>query len=221
MERFPNTVDHAEHRQRHLNRDGLRAGGLAGSLPPVMLRHGWLSSFLNPPLSLSQNRDEESPPASPQVQQRPGHPLDVRRVLYNLVSVDLTPDPRTWSLQRPEAGQRMRHRHVSVADQQALHVVVDVGSRQQDLGRSGPEYEDATVGEPSCGSAASRYGHRRPGRHGPGRVLPPTVRAGRQGQAFTRTGGSGPMRADPPPGGPAATQAVSGRRSPASPSRSR
>ena len=51
MERFPDTVHHAEHRQRHLNRDGSRAGGLAGSLPPVMLRHGWLSSFLNAPLS--------------------------------------------------------------------------------------------------------------------------------------------------------------------------
>ena len=49
MERFPDTVDHAKHRQWHLNRDGLRAGGLAGSPPPVMLRHGRLSSFLNPP----------------------------------------------------------------------------------------------------------------------------------------------------------------------------
>ena len=51
MESLPDTVDHAEHRQGHLNRDGLRAGGLAGLLPPVMLRHGWLSSFLNAPLS--------------------------------------------------------------------------------------------------------------------------------------------------------------------------
>ena len=39
------TVDHAEDRQRHLNRDGSRAGGLAGRLPPVMLRHGWQSPF--------------------------------------------------------------------------------------------------------------------------------------------------------------------------------
>ena len=45
MERFPDTVDHAEHRQRHLDRDGSRAGGLAGRLPPVMLRHGWRLLF--------------------------------------------------------------------------------------------------------------------------------------------------------------------------------
>ena len=46
LERFPDTVDHAEDRQRHLDRDGSRAWGLAGRLPPVMLRHGWQSPFL-------------------------------------------------------------------------------------------------------------------------------------------------------------------------------
>ena len=49
MECFPDTVDHAEDRQRHLNRDGSRAGGLAGRLPPVMLRRGWQSPFFCTP----------------------------------------------------------------------------------------------------------------------------------------------------------------------------
>ena len=65
MERFPHTVQHAEHRQRHLNRGCSRIGGLAGTLPPVMLRHGWLSSWLTP-LSY-HGRGEESPPASHQI----------------------------------------------------------------------------------------------------------------------------------------------------------
>ena len=42
VERFSDTVHHAEHRPRHLNRDGSGVGGLAGSLPRVMLRHGGL-----------------------------------------------------------------------------------------------------------------------------------------------------------------------------------
>ena len=56
VERFPDTVHHAEHRQRHLNRDGSRVGGLAGRLPPVMLSHGWQSPFLFASPVLSQDR---------------------------------------------------------------------------------------------------------------------------------------------------------------------
>ena len=65
MERFPDTVDHAEHRQRHLDRDGSRAGGLAGRLPPVMLRHGWQSPFLI------------AAPVLPQDRARSRHPLHI------------------------------------------------------------------------------------------------------------------------------------------------
>ena len=62
MERFPDTVQHAEHRQGHLNRDRSRAWGLAGTLPPVMLRHGWLSSV-------------DCTPVLPQTGARSRHPL--------------------------------------------------------------------------------------------------------------------------------------------------
>ena len=65
MERFPDTVDHAEHRQRYLDRDGSRVGGLAGRLPPVMLRHGWQSPFLI------------ASPALPQDRGRSRHPLHI------------------------------------------------------------------------------------------------------------------------------------------------
>ena len=76
MERFPDTVQHAEHRQRHLNRDRSRASGLAGTLPPVMLRHGWLSSCcLHPCPTTEQGRGVATRFTS--VQQHPGHPPQV------------------------------------------------------------------------------------------------------------------------------------------------
>ena len=65
MERFPDTVQHAEHRQRHL-------------IETVRELRGWLERFRlscfamggSPPVVctpvLPQNRGEESPPASPQ-----------------------------------------------------------------------------------------------------------------------------------------------------------
>ena len=56
VERFSDPVHHPEHRQRHLNRDGSRVGGLAGRLPPVMLSHGWQSPFLFASPVLSQDR---------------------------------------------------------------------------------------------------------------------------------------------------------------------
>ena len=75
MERFADTVDHAEHRQRHLDRDGSRVGGLAGRLPPVMLRHGWQSPFRLHPLSYHRTGAGAATRfTSAQVQQRPGHP---------------------------------------------------------------------------------------------------------------------------------------------------
>ena len=66
MECFPDTVDHAEDRQRHLDRDGARAGGLAGRLPPVMLRHGWQSPFDCIPCPTT-GQGQEPPPASSQL----------------------------------------------------------------------------------------------------------------------------------------------------------
>ena len=78
MERFPDTVQHAEHRQRHLNRDRSRASGLAGTLPPVMLRHGWLSSCcLHPCPTTEQGRGVATRFTS--VQQHPGHPHEERQ----------------------------------------------------------------------------------------------------------------------------------------------
>ena len=62
MECFPDTVDHAEDRQRHLDRDGSRVGGLAGRLPPVMLRHGWQSPFLIASPVLPQDRGRSRHP---------------------------------------------------------------------------------------------------------------------------------------------------------------
>ena len=61
MERFPDPVHHAEHRQRHLDRDGSRVGGLAGRLPPVMLRHGQ-SPFLIASPVLPQDRGRSRHP---------------------------------------------------------------------------------------------------------------------------------------------------------------
>ena len=85
MERFPDTVQHAEHRQRHLNRDRSRASGLAGTLPPVMLRHGWLSSCcLHPCPTTEQGRGVATRFTS--VQQHPGHPRPPTR----------GPPSRTW-----------------------------------------------------------------------------------------------------------------------------
>jgi len=53
---------------------------------------------------------------------------------------------------------------------------------------SGGRLEDATVCKPGGGPAAVGRDHPEPDRHGPGRILPPLVRAGRQGQGGDRDG---------------------------------
>ena len=86
LERLPDTVHHADQRQRHPNRDGKRAWGLAGSLTPVMLRNGWLSSLLVPPLSYHRQAREVATRFT-SVQQHPGHP-PVGRERIALVTAD-------------------------------------------------------------------------------------------------------------------------------------
>jgi hypothetical protein len=44
-------------------------------------------------------------------------------------------DPRLRTLQSPAARSRVQGRHAEVADREALHVVVEPGTGQQDLGR--------------------------------------------------------------------------------------
>ena len=91
MECFPDTVDHAEDRQRHLDRDGSRVGGLAGRLPPVMLRHGWQSPFRLHPLSYHRTGAGAATRfTSAQVQQRPGHPRECAPTRLKQAAVHVT-----------------------------------------------------------------------------------------------------------------------------------
>ena len=97
-------------------------------------------------------------------------------------------DPRAGSLSGAEACRRMRNRPVGMAERQALHLLAWPGAAQQDLRREGSVLANAPFRQPGGVAVAAGGGDGRPHRHGAGRLLPPVVRARRQGQGRHRHG---------------------------------
>src|SRR5688500_13729850 len=73
-----------------------------------------------------------------------------------------------------------------MAKRQALHLVALAGAAQQDLRREGPVLANASFRQPGGVAVAAGGGDGRTHRHGAGRLLPPVVRARRQGPATAR-----------------------------------
>jgi transposase len=110
---------------------------------------------------------------------RSSNPLtfDVREALYAVIGIDLT------QIHGPYLALKLVGEcGTDLSAWPALHLVAWPGAAQQDLRREGPVLANAPFRQPGGVAVAAGGGDGRPHRHGAGRLLPPVVRARRQGR---------------------------------------
>jgi len=116
---------------------------------------------------------------------RSSNPLtfDVREALHAVIGIDLT------QIHGPYLALKLVGEcGTDLSAWPALHLLAWPGAAQQDLRREGSVLANAPFRQPGGVAVAAGGGDGRPHRHGAGRLLPPVVRARRQGQGRHRHG---------------------------------
>jgi transposase len=118
---------------------------------------------------------------------RSSNPLtfDVREALHAVIGIDLT---QIHGLGPYLALKLVGECGTDLSAWPALHLLAWPGAAQQDLRGEGSVLANAPFRQPGGVAVAAGGGDGRPHRHGAGRLLPPVVRARRQGQGRHRHG---------------------------------